>query len=130
MIDIDALEALANDAGSLPWSTEGDIICEEFPCESEAIARVVASHPNCDGIASFIAAANPAAICELIAEVRALREDAERYRWLRDEALQGRRDAPLGVAISILDESHNHCGWAVTYDIDADAAIDAARGSK
>lgn len=30
-------------------------------------------------------AANPADIIALIEEVRALREDAERYRWLRDQ---------------------------------------------
>jgi hypothetical protein len=125
MIDIDALEALANDAGSLPWSTEGDIICEEFPCESEAIARVVASHPNCDGIASFIAAANPAAICELIAEVRALREDAERYRWLR---AQHWNESDLAVV--------RHPKQSVRLGFDCpsaellDSAIDAARGSK
>jgi hypothetical protein len=125
MIDIDALESLANDAGSLPWSTEGDIICEEFPCESEAIARVVASHPNCDGIASFIAAANPAAICELIAEVRALREDAERYRWLR---AQHWNESDLAVV--------RHPKQSVRLGFDCpsaellDSAIDAARGSK
>jgi hypothetical protein len=124
MIDIDALESLANDAGSLPWSTEGDIICEEFPCESEAIARVVASHPNCDGIASFIAAANPAAICELIAEVRALREDAERYRWLR---AQHWNESDLAVV--------RHPKQSVRLGFDCpsaerlDSAIDAARGS-
>lgn len=34
--------------------------------------------------ARYIAAANPAVILQLLAEVEALREDAERYRWLID----------------------------------------------
>jgi hypothetical protein len=124
MIDIDSLEALANDAGSLPWSTEGDIICEEFPCESEAIARVVASHPNCDGIASFIAAANPAAICELIAEVRALRKDAERYRWLRAQHWD-----KSNLAVVCHPKQSVRLGFDCPSAERLDAAIDAARGS-
>lgn len=35
--------------------------------------------------ALYIAAANPAAVLAMIAEVEALRKDAERYRWLRDK---------------------------------------------
>ena len=57
----------------------------------------------------------------LCAEVEALRKDAERYRWLRDEARQVNAIAPLvfmaddfGVPSIVLDHS------------DLDAAIDAA----
>jgi hypothetical protein len=38
---------------------------------------------------AFIAAANPAAVLELIAEVERLRVEAERYRWLRDKSEPG-----------------------------------------
>lgn len=58
--------------------------------------------------------------------------DAARYRWLRNEALQDARVKPFGIAIGILDTqtnengNYNIIGWAVQYEDDADAAIDAA----
>jgi hypothetical protein len=58
--------------------------------------------------------------------------DAARYRWLRNEALQDEQNKPFGIAIGILDKQKNEngnfniIGWAVTYEEDADAAIDAA----
>lgn len=61
----------------------------------------------------FIAAATPSAVLALIAEVEALRKDAERYRWLRDTAtgpwmraldLYARRDKRMDAAI---DEEMN-----------------------
>ena len=58
--------------------------------------------------------------------------DAARYRWLRNEALQDAKVKPFGIAVAILDKqanengNHNIVGWAVTYEEDADAAIDAA----
>lgn len=66
------------------------------------------------------------------AELEALRKDAARYRWLRDEVAQDERDRPMGVAVAIIGLERNSAGhfdvqgWAVTYDIDADAAIDSA----
>jgi hypothetical protein len=63
----------------------------------------------------------------LEAEVRRLREDAGRYRWLRDEA-NGRVDlsrAPLALMTN--DDCSNE-GWRdVLQGAELDAAIDAAR---
>jgi hypothetical protein len=57
-------------------------------------------------------------------------DDAERYRYIRDEAIQDSEKQPLGLAIGILDKVENEAGnyniisWGVTYDVDADAVID------
>jgi len=67
-------------------------------------------------------------IAALIAEVRALREDAERYRWLRDtERLK------LGPPVGPSNEKRRyviaatHIGSASAGTETLDAAIDAAR---
>lgn len=71
---------------------------------------------------------------ELLAEVEALRQDAERYRWLRDEPMKGRSTCP---AVLMVDHTcrpafdqpgYGHasvrCGPVL------DAAIDAAMAAK
>jgi hypothetical protein len=56
--------------------------------------------------------------------------DAERYRYIRDEAIQDSEKQPLALAIAILDKEPNEVGnynivsWGVTYDVDADDLID------
>ena len=72
-------------------------------------------------VAAGIAAEN----CELF------RKDAERYRWLRDDALKCTFTAP---AIMVVDEAgdpvHKGNPWnSLIMDEDADAAIDAARSA-
>lgn len=62
--------------------------------------------------ADFIAAANPAAVLALIAEVEALRKDAERYRWLRQYTVKS-------LAVS---------GALASLDRDIDAAM--TKGAK
>ena len=52
--------------------------------------------------------------------------DAARYRWLRDETIQDSRAIPFGIAIYSKRADTGAPCWAVTYDVDADAAIDAA----
>lgn len=72
--------------------------------------------------AAYIAAANPAAILDLIAERDALAADAARYRWLRNEA-----HPDYGPAVA--EHRQNDWGkWYYTFPSDAelDAAIDAA----
>lgn len=72
-------------------------------------------------IAQYYAAANPAAVLALIAEVEALRKDAERYRWLREK---------VGVDLIFGDYSP----WLLSCNTDmtdlekktTDEAIDAA----
>jgi hypothetical protein len=63
-------------------------------------------------------AATPKNILELVAEVRRLREDAERYQWLR------RRDLDTidmgGLFVGLVPDN------LVINDIDLDQAIDAA----
>lgn len=101
MIDLDELERLAKAAGSLPWSAEGDIICQEFPCESEAIARVVSSHAWADDIADHIAANSPAAILALTAEVRRLRAENESLALARLSGDSPKRAVTLELATAL-----------------------------
>lgn len=53
-----------------------------YDADGFEVARVC--YPNRDANARLIAACNPAAIRELLAEHDALKADAERYRWLRE----------------------------------------------
>jgi hypothetical protein len=84
MIDIDALETLAKSSGGEAWSTEtgqgtfdgmhvwhedGDAVCRVFTNLGHMPEPIME-----EDLAEYIAAANPAAILALIAEVRALRE--------------------------------------------------------
>lgn len=74
----------------------------------------------------LIAAGVTAENCEMF------RKDAERYQWLRDDALKCTFTAP---AIMMVDEAGNpvHKGnpWnSLLMDEDADAAIDAARAAR
>lgn len=145
MIDIDKIESLAKAATPGPWrgdrfdgTVKYDIVAGDYPNGAYTIICHGDNGNACDGGYGFtsaeneayVLAANPDTILALVAEVRRLREDAERYRWLRDKTIQDKRKAPVGIVLSILDGRHNHCGWVVTYGADADKAIDAARKEK
>lgn len=88
-LDLDRLEALANAVGGDQWTptyaTRTDLAAVWLP-DGDLVCRCygnIGHWPdpiNVDDVAEFIAAANPATILALIAEVRALREDAERWR--------------------------------------------------
>ncbi|HBO4723797.1 TPA: hypothetical protein L4V16_002022 [Pseudomonas aeruginosa] len=69
-------------------------------------------------VISYLAAANPAAILDLIAEIEHLRKDAARYRWLRERDLETIRQG--GVFAGMTPEN------IVLNQEDLDAAIDAA----
>jgi hypothetical protein len=79
--------------------------------------------------ADYIAAACPATVLALIAEVERLRADAERYRWLRDKANDERSRAPMVFnchpedVISWTDSLHGTNLDAVL-DVFVDAAIE------
>jgi hypothetical protein len=79
--------------------------------------------------AEWIAAANPATVLELIAEVERLRADAGRYQWLRDKANDERSRAPMVFnchpedVISWTDSLHGAKLDAVL-DVFIDAAIE------
>lgn len=76
-----------------------------------------------ESTAAYIAACNPIAIAAILSELDALRKDAERYRWLRDNT-----DSDWAICEWNTDESDG-----VGYYRDArapnivDAAIDAAK---
>lgn len=87
MIDIEELEALAKSVGGEKWSTEtgqgtfvgmhvwhedGDAVCRVFTNLGHMPEPIME-----EDLAQYIAAANPAAILALIAEVRALRTRLE-----------------------------------------------------
>ncbi|EMS3863843.1 hypothetical protein [Pseudomonas aeruginosa] len=69
-------------------------------------------------VISYLAAANPAAVLDLIAEIEHLRKDAARYRWLRERDLETIRQG--GVFAGMTPEN------IVLNQEDLDAAIDAA----
>lgn len=76
MVNLDALERLAKAAiargeeiGEKNWYSEEECVCNML------------MHPD---DAKFSEAANPTVILELVAEVRALREDATRLDWIED----------------------------------------------
>ena len=73
--------------------------------------------------ARYIAACHPAAIRELLAERDALKADAERYRWLRENAVSySGRDHALELVVP-----HR---FADKWREETDAAIDAARDQR
>ncbi|HHX4274722.1 TPA: hypothetical protein ACU95R_005793 [Pseudomonas aeruginosa] len=69
-------------------------------------------------VISYLAAANPAAVLDLIAEIEHLRKDAARYRWLRERDLETIRQG--GVFAGMTPEN------IVLNQEDLDAEIDAA----
>jgi hypothetical protein len=77
MTDLDTLESLSKAAGGNAWQEDGYIIFEDWP-ETKVLGRVDVGHALCGEIADFWAAAHPAAILALIAEVRELRKDKAR----------------------------------------------------
>ncbi|WP_303676683.1 hypothetical protein [Pseudomonas aeruginosa] len=69
-------------------------------------------------VISYLAAANPAAVLDLIAEIEHLRKDAARYRWLRERDLETIRQG--GVFAGMTPEN-------IVLNLEhLDAAIDAA----
>lgn len=67
----------------------------------------------------YLALADPAVMLALIAEVRTLRTDAERYRWLRDPDGQEDLSSEYNMPPII-------CGYAEHEDILANDALDRA----
>jgi hypothetical protein len=82
MTNLDELERLAKAATPGPWCDRGFGSIQ--PESGGSLVAVTVTKGGClpDYVenSAFIAAANPAAILALIAEVRALREDAERWQ--------------------------------------------------
>ena len=78
MVDLDEIERLAKAALS-----RGEEDCESLDdwLSAEEFMSNMLLHPI---DARFAEACTPTAILELVSEVRRLREDAERYRWLRN----------------------------------------------
>lgn len=144
MIDLDHLEALAKAAGSGEW-TAGDQVVWFGDGDSalHAMNPVAAfiAHDNlgawpdaiaAEDVAKFAAAVCPAKVLSLIAEVRALREDAEHWRLARDQAMiyQG-NNVGCFVEFKKYDAEpaeRTRSGKAFTDAVDA--AIDAARAKE
>lgn len=77
------------------------------------------THVNAE---AYYRAANPAAVLELIAEIEALRKDAERYRWLRDDSIDPGAVIDKKVGVS----SGGYPIWEYRSGDDLDSAIDSA----
>lgn len=86
MAKYDELKRLAEAATPGPWSYDGSYIC---PARVEGETtyvetwRAIADSHHTENV-HYIAAANPAAILELIAENERLRKDAERWKCVRN----------------------------------------------
>jgi hypothetical protein len=81
MVDLEELKRLAQAATGGTWIEDGKIIIATDV--DEVVGRLAATIREED--ADFIAAANPAAMLELIQRLEAAEKDAARYRWLRDD---------------------------------------------
>lgn len=139
-LDLDAIEAAAKAAtpqdfvsAQVGGAEEGWMECPG--CGGEGSVELTADYLNYDGVAlgvqfygigephvhaeAYYRAARPAVMLALIAEVRALRSDAARYRWLRDP--DGQED--LGSEYNMPPII---CGYAEHEDILANDALDRA----
>lgn len=90
------------------WDAAGDSLC---------VMDHMTGQANADG--DYIAAANPQAILNLIAEVEHLRKDAARYRWLRDSCTRQWDVMCRDIEIVINGDGAEDCE-------DLDGIIDAA----
>ncbi len=75
--------------------------------------------------AAAVSAAKDAQIAALRAEVAGLRQDAERYRWLRDGDLNA--DYPYPV-MRVGGDGHDYAVWFEELDAAIDAALAARKG--
>lgn len=78
----------------------------------------------CDEDIAYIAAANPATIRALLAELDAARRDAERWRWMRDEAWGGNNKR--GPYLVEFKAGYTPSLFTMLAEEAADAAIDTA----
>ncbi|TCG09340.1 hypothetical protein BZM27_05935 [Paraburkholderia steynii] len=127
-INLDEIERLAKAAGGDKWTaSDGVVWFDDGDSALQVMNPVPAfiAHDNLgtwpdaidrEDVALFAAAVNPAAILALIAEVRALREDAYRYRWLREQNSDYK-------SAWCVENIYNWVGE------DLDAEIDKARGA-
>lgn len=141
------LRRLAEAATQGKWVTDGDsvnqhdnvighyVAHEKGGRIAEAFANcMVRTDAKCRANASFIAAANPAAVLSLLdeneqlrAEAEPLRKDAGRYRWMRDVAPRLLVKSPL-IAMCNSDGSviqRDHGSEMLLSGESADEAVDA-----
>ncbi|MBC3948332.1 ead/Ea22-like family protein [Pseudomonas folii] len=125
------LKQVAEAAPSGPWIAENDTLYFKDDGYTRHLLDADAGHDVSDeayyAALKFIAAAHPASVLALIAENEALRQDAERYRWLREGAQQDvdgwRNDVPVLVhALSHVPE------WKERLDKYIDAAMSKGSG--
>jgi hypothetical protein len=93
-IDIDKLEALAKAAPAGQWevwtSNSWRRVYANQGREKVCVIEPTTQHDRWPdlmfgpGVPEYLEGVTPDLVLALIAEVRALREDAERYRWIRD----------------------------------------------
>ncbi|MFV3284380.1 hypothetical protein ACNFCI_10035 [Pseudomonas sp. NY15356] len=130
-IDLESLEQKARAASPGPWVVHADGM--EFgssdrstnPGVDTADGQVVCwwgtglcgipQNPDAD----FIASANPETVLALITEIRALRSDAERYRYLRD---------PQRTQEVMAKKQVGHDIWEWASADELDRLIDESRG--
>ena len=89
-VDLDALEWLIAAATPGPWRPAG--MGGTLKAARVEIARMLPNSDRPNNAALIIAAVN--ALPALIAELGEARREAERYRWLRDEAAYMKEGSP------------------------------------
>lgn len=85
MKDYSELKKLAEAAPSGPWRYWGETANEIFQCSGKRV--LIIAHDQSVTACEFIAAANPAAVLALIAEIESLKKDAARYRTIKKDAI-------------------------------------------
>jgi hypothetical protein len=150
MIDIEEIETLARLATPGPWSVDSESV-DKFDrlyvakgIAGDLQGRILEVFANCLVTsdeeryvnAAFTAAANPATILALIAEVRALRDESARLNFMLENdafTVQCNRDGSiLQYQLMTQDEDENYHVLHDEhrfYNTERDA-IDAARGEK
>jgi hypothetical protein len=113
-MDTDKLKALALAATPGPWEDGGYTV---YQVGGEEICKHMSEEDS-----AYVAAACPATVLELIAEVERLRADAGRYRWLRDEAR-----AEYEERIFVTSDGHkDYYEPSGMYETELDDAVDKA----
>ena len=110
MSDHSELKKLADAATPGPWGYSGSYIAplrtEEDGASYVEMWRPVAQANNPEN-SKFIAAANPAVVLALIAEVEELRKDADRFGFIEQDASSGMSKIYGDDWVSVIDAAMN-----------------------
>lgn len=126
---IEELESAAKLATNDLWTTDGHSMVVAWSDQAnQCYAVAKCEGPDRIANAPYIAVANPANVLDLIAELRSLRADAERYRWLRADRMSS-FDFDLNEP-QLVFVAHVTGDWQDTIDDAIDTAMQAQKCSQ